>query len=489
MSLFRRKSIEALTREAGAEGQLRRALGPVHLVLLGIGAVIGAGIFSLTGLAAATNAGPAIVFSFVLSGIACALAGLCYSEMASMIPVAGSAYTYSYATMGELLAWIIGWDLVLEYAVSAVTVSIAWSGYAVSFLRDFGVNVPAQLTASPGTVITLSDGSTVTALFNLPAIFVGLAIAGLLIMGIRESATANAIIVVIKVIVLLIFVAVGASFIDSDNLTPFVPPNTGVFGEFGWSGVLRAAGVVFFAYIGFDAVSTAAQEARNPQKDMPIGILGSLALCTLIYVLVSYVLVGLVDYRQLNVSDPVAVGIDATGIEWLQPLIKLGALMGLSSVILVSILGQSRIFYSMSRDGLLPPFMGAVHARRQTPYVALIVIGLCVAAASALVPLRVVGELVSIGTLLAFLLVSLGVLVLRKREPSIPRPFRTPWVPFLPILSAVFCLVLMIGLPGDTWIRLVVWLVIGLAIYFGYSRRHSALNRGGEPRARERIGA
>jgi len=480
MTLFRRKSMKDLGHDAVADHTLRRALGPWHLVLLGIGAVIGAGIFSLTGLAAATNAGPAIIISFLMSGFACALAALCYSEMASMIPVAGSAYTYSYATMGELMAWIIGWDLVLEYAVAAVTVAIAWSGYLVSFLGDFGVTVPAVLTASPGTVITLVDGSTVTALFNLPAVLISVATAALPVIGIRESAQANAVIVVIKVVVIIIFVVVGLSFVNSDNLTPFVPPNTGTFGVFGWSGVLRAAGVVFFAYIGFDAVSTAAQEARNPQRDMPIGILGSLAICTVLYILVSYVLVGMVDYRQLNVPDPIAVGIDATGIEWLQPLVKLGALMGLSSVILVSILGQSRIFYTMSRDGLLPPFMGIVHPRRQTPHVALIVIGVFVAVGAALVPLRVVGELVSIGTLLAFLLVSVGVWVLRRREPEIPRPFRTPWVPFVPLLSAACCLVLMLGLPGDTWIRLVVWLVIGLTIYFSYGRHHSALNRRGD---------
>ena len=485
MSLFRRKPMHALMHEVDSDESLKRALGPGHLVMLGIGAVIGAGIFSLTGLAAATNAGPAVVVSFMLSGFACALAGLCYAEMASMIPVAGSAYTYSYATMGELLAWIIGWDLILEYSVAAVTVAIAWSGYMVSFLADFGVSIPATLTASPGTVITLADGTTVEALFNLPAVLISLALAALLILGIRESATANAIIVMIKLAVILVFVAVGASFVNGDNLTPFVPQNSGTFGEYGWSGVLRAAGIVFFAYVGFDAVSTAAQEARNPQRDMPIGILGSLVICTLLYVAVSYVLVGMVDYRQLNVPDPIAVGIDATGIGWLQPLVKLGALMGLSSVILVSILGQSRIFYSMSRDGLLPPFMGSIHPRRQTPHVALIVIGVFVAAAAAVVPLRVVGELVSIGTLFAFLLVSVGVWVLRRREPGIRRPFRTPWVPFVPILSAVSCLVLMLGLPGDTWIRLFVWLAVGMAIYFGYGRRRSALGRtpSGMPRS------
>jgi APA family basic amino acid/polyamine antiporter len=450
-------------------------LGLWHLVLLGIGGVIGAGIFSLTGLAAATNAGPAIVLSFLLAGFACAMAALCYSEMAAMIPIAGSAYTYSYATMGELLAWIIGWDLVLEYAVSAVTVAIAWSGYMVSFLADFGLAVPARLTASPGTAITLTDGSTVTALFNLPAVVISLLITFVLVLGIRESARTNAIIVALKLAVIITFVVAGASFVDGDNLTPLVPPNSGTFGEYGWSGVLRAAGIVFFAYIGFDAVSTAAQEARNPQRDMPIGILGSLAVCTLLYVLVSYVLVGIVDFRQLNVPDPIAVGIDATGIDWLQPVVKLGALMGLSSVILVSLLGQSRIFWSMSRDGLLPPFMGRVHERLRTPHLTLLLTGTLAALASALVPLRVVGELVSIGTLFAFLLVSLGVWVLRRRSPEVHRPFRTPWVPLVPIVSVGSCLMLMLGLPGDTWIRLAVWLAMGLTIYFGYGRRHSVL--------------
>jgi APA family basic amino acid/polyamine antiporter len=476
MSLLRRKSLEDLQRSE-SEGALLRVLGPWHLVLLGVGGVIGAGIFSLTGLAAATNAGPAIVISFLLAGFACAMAGLCYSEMASMIPIAGSAYTYSYATMGELIAWIIGWDLVLEYAVSAVTVAIAWSSYATSFLADFGLHLPARLTATPGTEIALSDGSTVTALFNLPAVIVSLAITAILIVGIRESAGANAIIVAIKVAVIAVFVVAGWSFIDGDNLTPLVPPNSGEFGVFGWSGVLRAAGIVFFAYIGFDAVSTAAQEARNPQRDMPIGMLGSLAICTLLYILVSYVLVGLVDYRQLNVADPIAVGIEATGIGWLQPLVKLGALMGLSSVILVSLLGQSRIFFSMSRDGLLPPFMGRTHERLRTPHLTLLLTGGLVALAAAVLPLRIVGELVSIGTLFAFLLVSLGVWILRRTRPDVPRPFRTPWVPLVPIVSVVSCLALMLALPSDTWIRLVVWLAIGLTIFFLYGRHHSVLGR------------
>ena len=477
MSMFRRKSLTALMATVEENRDLRRVLGPWHLVLLGIGAIIGAGIFSLTGLAAATNAGPAITFSFVLAGFACAMAGFCYSEMASMIPIAGSAYTYSYATMGEFLAWIIGWDLILEYSVAAMTVAIAWSGYVVSFLRDFGIHLPAELTAAPGTVLTMANGSTVTAIFNLPAVLIVVAVSALLIVGIKESATANAIIVAIKVTVVLIFIVVGISYVSPDNLTPFVPPNQGTFGEFGWSGVVRAAAIVFFAYIGFDAVSTAAQEARNPQRDMPIGILGSLAVCTILYVLVAYVLTGMVKYTALEVPDPIAVGIDATGIGWLRPLVKLGAIMGLSSVILVMLLAQPRIFYTMAKDGLLPGFMAKVHPRFRTPHLTIMATGTFVCLGAALIPLRIVGELVSIGTLLAFVLVSIGVWVLRRTDPDAPRPFRTPLVPLVPILSVLSCLGLMAFLPLDTWIRLIVWLAIGLVIYALYGRRHSVLRQ------------
>ncbi|HEY8470450.1 MAG TPA: amino acid permease [Longimicrobiales bacterium] len=467
------KTLEELQSEAAA-GTLRRALGPLNLTTLGIGAIIGAGIFVLTGQAAAQYAGPAIVLSFVLAAVACALAGLCYAEFASMIPVAGSAYTYAYATLGELFAWIIGWDLILEYSLGAATVSVGWSGYVVSFLRDIGIHLPPQLTAATGSTVTLADGSTVTALFNLPAALVVLLATTLLILGIRESATANAVVVVIKVAVILLFVAFGFSFVQPENWRPFIPENTGTMGEFGWSGVLRGAGVIFFAYIGFDAVSTAAQEARNPQKDIPIGILASLAICTVLYIAVSAVLTGIVPYRELLVPDPMAVGIDATGLTWLRPLIKLGAIAGLSSVILVMMLGQTRVFYAMSRDGLLPSAFSNIHPRFKTPYITTALTGVAVAVAGGLFPIGILGELVSIGTLLAFVIVCAGILVLRRTAPDVPRPFRVPGSPVVPILGLLACFYLMAGLPWPTWERLLVWLVVGMVIYWSYGRRNAA---------------
>ena len=456
MGLFTKKAISDLQAEAD-RGLLRRSLGPWNLTALGIGCIIGTGIFVLTGTAASQNAGPALVFSMILSASGCAFAGLCYAEFAAMVPVAGSAYTYAYATIGELFAWIIGWDLILEYSISTSTVAVGWSGYFVSLMRDIGFTVPTSLAGPPGA-------------FNLPAFAIVLLVAALLVIGIKESANTNTLLVAVKSIVLVVFIVAGASYVSRDNLTPLVPPNTGTFGEFGWSGVLRGAGVMFFAYIGFDAVSTAAQEARNPARDMPIGILGSLAICTVIYVLVAIVLIGIVPYSELNVADPLAVGIDATGIRWLSPVIKVAALFGLFSTMLVNLLAQTRIFYSMSRDRLLPPIFSVVHARFRTPHASTIMTGVVIALVAGLTPIGVLGQLVSIGTLLAFVLVCIGVIILRRTAPDIPRPFRTPGVPYVPILGAIICLAQMIGLPVATWERLVIWLVIGLAVYFSYGR-------------------
>ncbi|HMJ84388.1 MAG TPA: amino acid permease [Vicinamibacterales bacterium] len=461
MGLFTRKSFDALQAEA-ERGLLRRSLGPWNLTALGIGCIIGTGIFVLTGTAASQNAGPALVLSMIISAVGCAFAGLCYAEFAAMVPVAGSAYTYAYATVGELFAWIIGWDLILEYALSVSTVAVGWSGYFVSFARDLGITIPAALAAPPGA------GPGV---FNLPAAVIVLLVSALLVIGIKQSADTNTLLVGIKAVVLVVFVAAGAAYINRDNLTPFIPPNTGAFGHFGWSGVLRGAGVMFFAYIGFNAVSTAAQEAKNPSRDMPIGILSSLAICTVIYIAVAIVLLGIVPYQQLNVADPLAVGIDATGLRWLSPVIKIAALFGLFSTMLVNLLAQTRIFYSMSRDGLLPKVFATVHPKFRTPHVSTIMTGAIIALVAGLTRIEVLGQLVSIGTLLAFVLVCIGIIILRKTLPDAPRPFRTPGVPYVPVIGALICLAQMIGLPVATWERLLIWLAIGLALYFSYSRR------------------
>jgi APA family basic amino acid/polyamine antiporter len=486
MSLFLRKDLSALQAEVAADHSLKRALGPVNLVTLGIGAIIGAGIFVLTGQAAANYAGPAIVYSFILAGLACAFAGLCYAEFSAMIPIAGSAYTYGYATLGELLAWIIGWDLILEYLFAASTVAVGWSGYVVSFLKDLGINIPAQYTAAPYTHVAPPDAglnvwrlftegwSATGAVLNVPAMFIVAVITVLLIVGISESATFNNVVVVIKMTVVLLFIAFGLAYINRENWEPFIPPAAGE-GKYGWDGVVRGAGVIFFAYIGFDAVSTAAQEAKNPQRDMPIGIIGSLAICTILYIAVALVLTGIVNYTQLNVPDPIAVGINAAGegLAWLRPVVKIGAIAGLSSVILVMLLGQPRIFYSMSKDGLLPPVFSVVHPKFRTPWLASAVTGVAAMTFAGLLPIGLLGELVSIGTLLAFAIVCAGVLVLRYTDPGRPRPFRTPLVPFVPVAGILACFYLMLGLPVDTWARLIIWMVLGLAIYFLYGRRHS----------------
>src|SRR5437867_729186 len=480
MNLFRRKSVTELQAEALTDHSLKRALGALNLTLLGIGAIIGTGIFVLTGTVAALNSGPAVVLSFTFAGIASIFAALCYSEFASLVPMAGSAYTYGYATLGELVAWIIGWDLVLEYALGAVTVAIGWSGYVVSFLHDVGIDVPCALAGARGTMVACHDGTQVAAVFNLPAVIIIGLVTTLLVIGIKESANFNNVIVFVKVAVVLLFIVGAAHAINPANWHPFIPPQTvkdgvPVPGEFGWTGVMTGAGIVFFAYIGFDAVSTAAQEAKNPQKDMPIGIIGSLLICTVLYILVSGIATGVMSYKELNVPDPIAVAADHVGLGWMSSLIKLGAIAGLSSVILVMLLGQSRVFWTMSKDGLLPQFVNKIHPRFQTPYLTSIVTGIGVAFVSALLTVREAGSLVSIGTLLAFVIVSVGVLFLRVREPDLPRPFKTPVVWFVAPMGAISAFYLMASLPWRTWERLIVWFAVGIVIYFAYGVRHSRL--------------
>ena len=472
--LFVTKPFALLQREADdTEHGLKRALGPVDLVMLGGGAIIGAGIFVLTGNAAAQHAGPAIVLSMILAGVACAFAGLCYAEMASMIPIAGSAYTYSYATLGEFLAWIIGWDLILEYALGAATVSVGWSGLVVSFLAQFGIGLPPQWTMGPFQSMALADGTPVQGLFNLPAFLIVLVVTGILIVGVRESANVNSVIVFTKVGVVVALIILGLRFIVPANWSPFIPPNTGSFGEFGWSGILTGAGKIFFAYIGFDAVSTAAQEAKNPQRDLPRGILGSLVICTFLYVLFAGVLTGVVNYTELNVAAPVGIAVDRMQMPFMGQAMKLGAIAGLTSVMLVMLYSQARIFWIMSSDGLLPKAFSKLHARFRTPYLSSLLTGIAVAVAGGVFPISTLGDMVSIGTLFAFVLVCAGVLVLRRTKPDLKRPFRTPMVPLVPILGMLCCLGLMSGLGVRTWERLFIWLAIGLVIYFAYGRWHS----------------
>ncbi len=455
--LLQRKPVDALT---AIENSLKQTLTAKDLSLLGIGAIIGAGIFVLTGIAAAKYAGPAITVSFVLAGIACALAALCYSELASMMPVSGSAYSYAYATMGELMAWIIGWDLVLEYALASSTVAIGWAGYLTSFMDSIGLHLPRALTTA-----YLADPAA--GMVNLPAMIVVLLLTGLLVLGVRQSAMFNFVMVVIKLAVILLFIFAGIGHVQAENWSDFAP--------FGFGGVLTGAGVIFFAYIGFDAVSTAAQEAVNPQKDVPTGIIVSLVVCTVIYILVAAVLTGMISYKELNVAAPIALAVDHIGMSWLSPIIKIGAIAGLTSVMLVLLMGQSRIFFAMAKDGLLPELFDRVHPHYQTPHLSTMVVGVAVALLAGFLPIEKLGELVSIGTLFAFVLVCGGVLVLRSSHPEMERHFRCPASPYVPVAGILVCLALMLGLPLDTWIRLLIWLLVGFGIYFGYGMKNSRL--------------
>jgi basic amino acid/polyamine antiporter, APA family len=514
MGLWSTKSISLLQQEAAAEGQhtLRRALGALNLTTLGIGAIIGAGIFVLTGTAAAQYAGPGVVLSFILAGFGCLFAGLCYAEFAAMIPIAGSAYTYGYATLGELVAWIIGWDLILEYLFGAATVAVGWAGYFAAFMSEIGIKMPLAYTQAPldvvGThnlirstlcidpatnqAVTLMGNQTCDTtryvlthgMINIPAmVLIGL-MTTLLVIGIKESARFNNVIVFVKVAIVLLVIGFGFFHVKPANWHPFIPPNTtGEFGNFGWTGIVRAAGVVFFAYIGFDAVSTAAQEAKNPQRDMPIGILTSLGVCTVLYILMALVMTGMAHYSTLNVPHPVFVAIQQAGpsLGWLGFFVNVGAIAGLASVVLVMLMGQPRIFFSMSRDGLLPAVFGKVHPRFQTPYVTTIVTGVVAAAVAGFFPIALLGELVSIGTLLAFVIVCFGVMILRYQRPNIPRPFRTPMVPVVPILGILVCGYMIYGLPFDTKMRLIIWMAVGLIIYFTYGVRHSRIREQQDP--------
>jgi APA family basic amino acid/polyamine antiporter len=505
--LLRIKPMSMLSMEASEVGEntLKRSLSALNLTTLGIGAIIGAGIFVLTGQAAANHAGPAVSLSFVLAGIVCGFAGLCYAEFASIIPIAGSAYTYGYATLGEFVAWIIGWDLVLEYAFGAATVASGWSGYLNSLLQQLHIYIPPQLCATPGTKLVffhdhwmplaalpalpagvdVSSLPHATGLFNLVAMLAIIAISTILVIGIKESANLNSVIVIVKLGIVGVFLVVGSYFLIRHpalafhNWHPFFPPSDG-HGNFGYMGIATGASSIFFAYIGFDAVSTAAQEAKNPQKDMPIGILGSLVICTILYILVSTVLTGLVNYKALNVSDPVAMGIDATGVAWGSLLVKIGAVFGLATVMLVMLLGQSRVFFSMSKDGLLPKWASSIHPKFRTPWISTIVVGAIVAVMPAFLPIDRLSELVNIGTLLAFTIVCAGVWVLRVRQPDLKRPFKTPLVPLVPILGIITALFLMSRLPAITWTVMILWLIAGLVIYFSYSIKHSKVQALGD---------
>ncbi|MFC1223804.1 amino acid permease [Pedobacter sp. BG31] len=474
-----KKSIASIVAEANesGEGTLKRTLGPINLILIGVGLTLGAGLFSITGLAAANHSGPAVTLSFVIAALGCGFAALCYAEFASMIPVAGSAYTYSYATMGELFAWIIGWDLVLEYSVGCATVAISWSQYLTRFLASLHIYLPPQLTLSPFETAKLTDGSAVHGIINIPAALVVVLMTAILIRGTKGSAIVNGIIVFLKVGVVLVFIALGWQYIDPANYHPYIPENTGTFGQFGWSGVLRGAGLVFFVFIGFDAVAASAQETKNPARDLPIGIIGSLVVCTVLFGLFGHVMTGLANYKEFaNSGAPVAIAIEKTPYAWLSQAIILAILIGYTSVILIDLMAQSRMFYSISKDGLLPKMFSDVHAKFKTPYKSNLILCLFIGLFAAFVPMNVVGEMTSIGTLLAFLMVCVGILILRKTNPEAKRPFKVPLVPLIPILGILTCIAMMAFLPWETWLRLAVWLVMGLAIYFGYGKKNSKLN-------------
>ncbi len=472
-----KKSIASIQAES-QKGELKRTLSALNLISLGIGCIIGAGIFVMTGQAAAQYAGPAIMISFVIAGLCCAFAGLCYAELSSMLPVSGSAYSYAYASVGELLAWVMGLLLLLEYGIAASTVAVGWSGYVVSFLGNFGIVIPATLTTPTLQIINDGKDLVFTGGVNLPALLGVSTMAALLVLGVKESANINNVIVFIKLSVVILFIAVGAFYVDPANWHPFIPEATPE-GKYGWDGILRGAGIVFFAYVGFEAVSTAAQEAKNPQRDIPIGILGSLGVCTILYMAVAAVLTGLVPYATLNVPDPIAKAVDAIHLPWLSFVVKIGAIAGLTSVMMVLMYGQTRVFYTMAKDGLMPAVFSKVHPKFQTPWVNTIVVGLVIGVVAATTPIDILGDLVSLGTLTAFAIICFTVLYLRKVEPNLARPFKVPFSPFFPILGILFCGYLVYGLLSNpvTVKFYLVYLVVGLSIYFAYSQKHSKLRK------------